>query len=51
MTIGDYPEYLAIGHLLASAYVAPLDHVVTDVDYDEELSVVVVGQCESEDQL
>ena len=41
MTIADYPEYLAIGYLLNQHMLHPHD-VVTDVDYDEELSVVVV---------
>src|SRR5512143_3396589 len=41
MTIGDYPEYLAIGYLLNQNMLKP-DDVVTAVDYDEELSVVVV---------
>ena len=41
MTIGDYPEYLAIGFLLNQNMLLPND-VVTGVDYDEELSVVVV---------
>ena len=41
MTIGDYPEYLAIGYLLNQNMLLP-DDVVTGVDYDEELSVVVV---------
>jgi FdhD protein len=41
MTIGDYPEYLAIGYLLNQHMLLPND-VVTDVDYDEELSIVVV---------
>jgi FdhD protein len=41
MTIGDYPEYLAIGYLLNQHMLLPND-VVTDVNYDEELSVVVV---------
>src|SRR6201994_132106 len=41
MTIGDYPEYLAIGYLLNQHMLLPND-VVTSVDYDEELSVVVV---------
>jgi FdhD protein len=41
MTIGDYPEYLAIGYLLNQHMLLPND-VVTGVDYDEELSVVVV---------
>jgi FdhD protein len=41
MTIGDYPEYLAIGYLLNQNMLKP-DDIVTDVEYDEELSVVVV---------
>lgn len=41
MTISDYPEYLAIGYLLNQNMLLPND-VVTAVDYDEELSVVVV---------
>src|SRR5467141_4783297 len=41
MTINDYPEYLAIGYLLNQHMLKP-DDVVTSVDYDEELSVVVV---------
>ena len=41
MTINDYPEYLAIGYLLNQNMLAP-DDVVTGVDYDEDLAVVVV---------
>ncbi|HET9615659.1 MAG TPA: formate dehydrogenase accessory sulfurtransferase FdhD, partial [Pseudolabrys sp.] len=41
MTINDYPEYLAIGYLLNQNMLLP-DDDVTGVDYDEELSVVVV---------
>ena len=41
MTINDYPEYLAIGYLLNQHMLLP-DDVVTGVDYDEELSIVVV---------
>ncbi len=41
MTIGDYPEYLAIGYLLNQHMLLP-DDTVTGVDYDEELAVVVV---------
>jgi FdhD protein len=41
MTIGDYPEYLAIGYLLNQHMLLP-DDVVTGVDYDEDLAVVVV---------
>jgi FdhD protein len=41
MTIGDYPDYLAIGYLLNQNMLKPAD-VVTGVDYDEDLEVVVV---------
>src|ERR1700724_2321358 len=41
MTIGDYPEYLALGFLLNQNMLRP-DDVVTGVDYDEDLAVVVV---------
>ncbi len=41
MTINDYPEYLALGYLLNQNMLSP-DDVVTGVDYDEELSLVVV---------
>jgi FdhD protein len=41
MTINDYPEYLALGYLLNQNMLAPTD-IVSGVDYDEELEVVVV---------
>ena len=41
MTINDYPEFLALGYLLNQHMLLP-DDVVTGVDYDEELAVVVV---------
>src|SRR6058998_1218733 len=41
MTINDYPEYLALGYLLNQNMLRP-DDVVTGVDYDEELTLVVV---------
>ena len=41
MTINDYPEFLAVGYLLNQNMLLP-DDVITGVDYDEELSVVVV---------
>ena len=41
MTIGDYPDYLAVGYLLNQNMLLP-DDVITGVDYDEELAVVVV---------
>ena len=41
MTIGDYPDYLALGYLL-NQNMLQVDDVVTGVDYDEDLAVVVV---------
>ncbi|WP_428528455.1 formate dehydrogenase accessory sulfurtransferase FdhD [Pseudorhodoplanes sp.] len=41
MTISDHPDYLAIGYLLNQNMLQP-DDVVTGVDHDDELSVVVV---------
>lgn len=41
MTIGDYPEYLALGFLRNQGMLAP-DDVVTGVDFDEELETVIV---------
>lgn len=41
MTIGDYPDYLALGYVLNQNMLKPDDRV-TAIDYDAELSVVVV---------
>src|SRR5918997_5851836 len=41
MTINDYPEYLALGYLLNQNMLKG-DDVVTEVEYHEDLSVVVV---------
>ncbi len=41
MTIGDYPEYLALGYLL-NQNMLRRDDTVTAVDYDEEIETVVV---------
>ena len=41
MTIGDYPDYLAVGFLLNQNMLKAND-VVTGVDYDEDLGIVVV---------
>jgi FdhD protein len=41
MTIGDYPEYLALGYLL-NQNMLRADDTVTGVDYDEDLAVAVV---------
>jgi FdhD protein len=53
MTINDYPDYLALGYLLNQNMLKPGD-TVTGVDYDEDLSVVVVrtdGETNFEDKL
>ncbi|MEX2629955.1 MAG: formate dehydrogenase accessory sulfurtransferase FdhD [Tistlia sp.] len=41
MTIGDYPDYLALGYLL-NQNMLRLDDEIEGVDYDEDLEVVVV---------
>ena len=41
MTIGDYPDYLAIGYLLNQNMLRS-DDTITAVDYDEDLAAVVV---------
>ncbi|MGH7160755.1 MAG: formate dehydrogenase accessory sulfurtransferase FdhD [Acetobacteraceae bacterium] len=41
MTIGDYPEELAIGFLLNQGMLLPDDRI-TGIEHDEELAVVVV---------
>jgi FdhD protein len=41
MTIGDYPDYLALGYLLNQNMLQP-DDVVTEVEYHDDLAVVVV---------
>jgi len=41
MTIGDHPDYLAIGYLL-NQNMLRADDEITAVDYDEELETVVV---------
>src|ERR1700724_4476888 len=41
MTIGDYPEYLALGYLL-NQNMLKYDDVVTEVEVDDDLQVVVV---------
>lgn len=53
MTIGDYPEYLALGFLRNQGMLRN-GEVIKGVDYDDELSVVVVrtdGQTTYEDKL
>ena len=41
MTIGDYPDYLAVGYLLNQNMLRPDDNIV-GIDHDDELDVVVV---------
>jgi len=41
MTIGDYPEYLAVGFLLNQNMLLA-DDVITAIDYDEDIETVVV---------
>ena len=41
MTINDYPEYLALGYLL-NQNMLKYDDVVTEVEYEDDLQVVVV---------
>lgn len=41
MTIGDYPDYLALGYLL-NQNMLRTDNKVTGIDYDDDLGVVVV---------
>ncbi len=41
MTIGDHPEYLAVGYLV-NQHLLKEGEQITAIDYDEELSVVVV---------
>ena len=41
MTIGDYPEYLAVGYLLNQNMLGPEDEI-TGIDHDAEIETVVV---------
>ena len=41
MTIGDHPKYLAIGYLLNQNMLKKND-IITKIDYDNELNVVVI---------
>ena len=53
MTIGDYPAYLAVGYLLNQNMLAD-DDVITGIDHDDDLDVVVVRterQTDFEDKL
>jgi FdhD protein len=48
MTIGDYPDYLAVGYLL-NQNMLRADDVISGIDYDEELEVVVVRTARATD--
>src|SRR5271166_3456373 len=53
MTIGDHPDYLALGYLLNQGMLKQ-DDEVTGVDYDREIEVVVVrtpAETDFEDKL
>ncbi|WP_350333696.1 formate dehydrogenase accessory sulfurtransferase FdhD [Coralliovum pocilloporae] len=41
MTIGDHPDLLAVGYLLNQNMLKP-DDVITGIDYDDDLEVVIV---------
>lgn len=41
MTIGDYPDLLAVGYLLNQNMLSRRD-VITEIDYDDDLDVVIV---------
>ena len=41
MTIGDYPEYLAIGFLLNQQMLL-IDDKILQIDYDKELTTIVI---------
>ena len=41
MTIGDYPEYLAVGFLRNQGMLNPSE-AITDISYDDELETIVV---------
>jgi FdhD protein len=48
MTIGDFPDYLAVGYLLNQNMLRP-DDEISGIDYDEELQVVVVRTARATD--
>jgi FdhD protein len=53
MTIGDYPEYLAVGYLINQNMLKP-DDTITGIDHDAEIDTVVVrtkGRTDFEDKL
>src|SRR6202790_4485722 len=53
MTIGDHPDYLAVGYLLNQNMLLPDDRI-TGIDYDDDIETVVVRtdrETELEDKL
>src|SRR5438094_9560321 len=53
MTIGDHPDYLAVGYLLNQNMLSQADCVIA-VDYDEEIHTVVLRtdpETDSDEQL
>lgn len=53
MTIGDYPDYLAVGYLLNQNMLDP-GQAITGIDYDEDVDTVVVrteSETDFEDKL
>jgi FdhD protein len=53
MTIGDHPDYLAVGYLLNQNMLVPGDRIIA-VDYDDDIETVVVRtdrQTDFEDKL
>lgn len=53
MTIGDYPDYLAVGYLINQNMLSHDDEIL-GIEYDEEIGVVVVrtgGETDFEDKL
>ncbi|MEO0915158.1 MAG: formate dehydrogenase accessory sulfurtransferase FdhD, partial [Pseudomonadota bacterium] len=48
MTIGDYPEYLAIGYLANQGMLLPEDEI-TGTDYDEDLETIVIRTARATD--
>src|SRR3546814_17452125 len=53
MTIGDHPDYLAVGYLLNQNMLQPADEIVA-IEHDADLGVVVVrtpAETDFEDKL
>jgi FdhD protein len=53
MTIGDHPDWLAVGYLVNQGMLGPADEI-TGIDHDEDLGVVVVrtaGETDFEEKM